>query len=219
MKTKRKATKLTDHLLADAANVSESTWRVHKQQGAPRPRNQRDVAAWVTRYQTWRQVRARKPGPAAAPTSPETARWTAERMRWLAASARIRVAREVGELVRRAEVVEFAGQACLVARVRLLDMCSKLAPRLVNVADEHTVQEILLAEVGEILGAFSKSMQPGDHGIAWPPEVGDAANASSDAPQETVSSGNNTDDADDAETEEPADVAGDTDPPATAGNP
>ncbi len=174
---KRKDTKskLTDHALAAAAGVAESTWRVHKQQGAPRPCNGADVVRWVDAYSAWRAERARRPGPAANRRSdlsnPKLSHWSTERMRWLAVRNRTAALREIGQLVSRDEVVEFAGKACHTVRTRLEQMVQKLGSRF---GDQ--VMDAVEQEVDEILTSFSRSLDPADHGIQSPEGIAETGN-------------------------------------------
>lgn len=224
--TKRKAIKskaLTDHALAAAAGVAESTWRVHKQQGAPRPRNAAGVERWIDAYTAWRAARARRPGPApSAPGelgNPKLSHWSTERMRWLAVRNRTAALREVGLLVRRDEVVEFAGKACLTVTQRLNQLVQKLGSQFGT-----EVMEAVQLEVNDVLASFERGLEPAQHGLQWPEGTAAASSTAPPDPTRTnniddTSSGTVPNDDDDDDTHDPADVAGDTTPPADAGNP
>lgn len=220
--TKRKAikSKLTDHALAAAAGVAESTWRVHKQQGAPRPRNVSDVPRWVATYREWREARARRPGPApraaaAAAPDPKVAHWSSERMRWLAIRNRTAALRELRLLVRRDEVIEFAGKACLTARNKLNQMVQKMGSQF----GEEVMQAAQL-EVDDVLASFERGLEPAMHGYAWP--EGTAAAASSTTPRASttnsthdVATGTQPGDDDEDESEVPGNLSGEFhNPPA-----
>lgn len=219
---KRTKSGLTDHELAGLAGVAESTLKLHRKAGAPMPRSRRDIEAWLPRYHEWRAIRAKRPGPAAAPPNPETTRWVSERMKWLAVGARLRAGREAGELVPRSEVVEFASEAVLTCRQRMNDMATKLPMRLLHLPDEAAIQVVLQEEVDAICADFERGMTRTIQAEVAAERAASSSTVKEHAQDDTdgVASEGAALAADaENETEEPADDAGDTDPPATAGNP
>lgn len=84
-------------------------------------------------------------------------------MRWLAVRNRTAALREVGLLVRRDEVVEFAGKACLTVRNRLNQLAQKLGSQF---GDE--VLQAAQQEVDDVLASFERGLEPAQHGLPWP---------------------------------------------------
>ena len=140
-----------------------------------------------------------------------------------AAREKLALDRDRGEVVERAEVVEFAGRAVLAVRQRLNDACTKLPPILVGARDEYEVQEVLQAEVDAICESFARGMgSTHDDEHAHDEAARSTAGTTAPAPTATNHIDGETPGAepdDDDEDQRPADVAGEFDnPPADAGN-
>jgi hypothetical protein len=169
----------TTHELAALAGVASSTLKLHARAGAPMPRRKADVMKWLPAYHAWREARRRPAGaPRAAAHHVEELRVTIERKRLLATLTKIAVAEKMGKLVPRDEVVTSRSVAILTVKNRLFTMVKKFAARfgpLIGPNGEALVEGDLLAEVTETCLALSRSMDPRDHGIPWPPQDGEDA--------------------------------------------
>lgn len=147
-----------------------------------------------------------------------------------AAREKLALDRDRGEVVERAEVVEFAGRAVLAVRQRLNDACTKLPPILVGVRDEYEAQEVLQAEVDAICESFARGMgstHDDEHahdeaarstaGTTTPTSTEPPASTATDEPLDVGAQDDLGDDEDD--NEEPVSEAGEFhNPPADAGN-
>jgi hypothetical protein len=149
---------LSEEALAAMAGVSETTWKAHKAQGAPKPRSQSDLTSWVTRYHQWRRANGKGTpvaGSAQVPVDAEGAKWTNERKKWLAMLAKMEFGIRMRELVQRKDVVAFAGKAALTIRNRLNQLVQKLGAQF---GDE--VMQAAQLEVDDALASFERGLEP-----------------------------------------------------------
>jgi hypothetical protein len=155
--------------LADAAQraqVSPTTWKAHRAAGAPRPRTakKRDVDAWLVEYAGWRQQQGKVDSRTAATgdgaATPDSIRWSVEWKRLRVESMRLDLAERAGLLVKRSEVVEFAGKACATVRAQLESMISRLPSQLATLQTIDDIEERLRAEVEAILDALAQGLEP-----------------------------------------------------------
>lgn len=204
----------TTHELAALAGVAASTLKLHARAGAPMPRRKADVMKWLPAYHAWREARRRPAGaPRAAAPHPEELRATIERKRLLATLTKIAVAEKLGKLVPRDAVVASRSLSILTVKNRFFAMVKKFAARfgpLIGPNGEALVEGDLLAEVTETCIALSRSMDPRDHGIPWPPQDGEEApTATTHSTDDVVTGTARPTDAEDL-TDPLADEAGDT---------
>lgn len=175
----RKVHALPEDELARLAGVSETTWKAHKKDGAPVPRTQGDINAWLTKYHVWRKAHGKVPSTEfAAAADPETVKHKREYAKLRVVLARIEVGERMGSLVPRQEVVAAIGRASLAVRMRLNAMVRKMAARLgplCGPGGASCVEEELQAEVDAICDAFAQGVaHANDVGTASAPGTGSA---------------------------------------------
>ena len=119
---------------------------------------------------------------------------------------RLALARETGDLIERAEVVDYAGRAVLTVRNRLNDLVRKMAARLFNAPSREWIEEQMQDEVDAICSTYERGMGTD----AEPPDPADTTTADDAASAPAGTSNGGT-------TGEAPPVAVDTDPPADPG--
>lgn len=156
----RKVHALPEDELAQLAGVSETTWKNHKKEGAPVPRTQKDIQAWLIRYHAWRRTHGKSPSVESfgdAETQAHKREWAKLRV----TLARIEVGQKMGALVPRQEVVDAISRASLTVRMRLNALVKKAAARIgpmCGSGGSAFVEEELQAEVDSICASFAQGV-------------------------------------------------------------
>jgi len=155
--------------LAKLVGLSSETLRKNLADGAPTPKNARDVQPWAVRFHQWRKDNVgtfQQQQQAAASSGKDAlkAKHDRELAQWRAAEAKLRVGEKTKSLVSRRDVIELASKSVLTVRSRLNAMVMKMQSRLENVPG-HVVVEELQDEVDAICNAFAGGMSKTFGGI------------------------------------------------------
>lgn len=150
----RKVHALPEDELARLAGVSETTWKAHKKEGAPVPRNLAGINTWLVQYHAWRKSNAKIPSTlTAAAADPETMQHKRELAKLRVVLTRIEVGQKSGALINRNEVVDHISRANLTCRSRLNLMVQKARSQH---GDEFA--DWLQLEVDSVCEAFAQGM-------------------------------------------------------------
>jgi len=151
---------ISEDRIAELAGISTTTWRAHKVQGCPVPKNKADLVGWLGQYQAWRRKHGKVPSlPSTSlpPVDPETQRHKRDHSKWRALLAQLEVGVKTKALISRTEVVDYIAKANITCRSRLNLLVQKMKTRLVNCGEEFIEKE-LRAEVDSICAAFAQGM-------------------------------------------------------------
>lgn len=136
--------------LAAAAGVTRRTIERNHRDGAPLPKRGEGLAAWLQRYNQWREARKVRNKP---PAKEGERDWEAESKKALALKRMHDLAVQRGEFMPRAEVVSEWARRVFAVRTRLLALPRTLGSRCANMPADMVEQE---ADdlVRELLGEF-----------------------------------------------------------------
>ena len=172
----RKVHALPEDELARLAGISETTWKAHKKDGAPVPRNPNGIHAWLVQYHAWRKSHGKvASSELAAAVDQETLKHKREYAKLRVVLARIEVGEKMGSLISRKEVIASIGRASLMVRLRLNAMVKKVALRLgplCGQGGEAYVEDELQSEVDAICEAFAQGTAHASDGKASDPAAG-----------------------------------------------
>jgi hypothetical protein len=153
--------------IAARSGISANTWLKHRLAGAPRPKGQSEaaIARWLREYQSWRLANGKvsseeRAAARSQDSDAENDHWTTERKKWLAQLAKIEFAERMRQLVRREDVIEFASKAALTVTHRLNSLVTKMAPLLIACRTVDEAEEMLQAEVDDVLATFRRGLEP-----------------------------------------------------------
>ena len=123
------------------------------------------IARWLREYQSWRLANGKvsseeRAAARSQDSDAENDHWTTERKKWLAQLAKIEFAERMRQLVRREDVIEFASKAALTVTHRLNSLVTKMAPLLIACRTVDEAEEMLQAEVDDVLATFRRGLEP-----------------------------------------------------------